>query len=359
MPPTGRYFTPFGRYWTAGIFLAVIGFFPLVNLEAWAQQSAPGSNEPLRAAPSQATSPGTAGSQTPLGPDEVVLTVGNQKITAAEFEKMTKALPPDAAGALAAMGKRGFAERFANLLSLAMEGEKRKVDQGDTFQEMAKFQRMMLLAQLTLTQIVSNMGEMSPDEVNNYYKAHLTDFQQIKLRGIYIPFDDQPGPAKEGNLSPAGSQPPASKGEKPKLTETEAKAKAEALRSRIVAGEKMAELAKKESDHATASSGGDFGFVRKSQFSPQIDNVIFALELNQVSVPVRDRFGYFIFQAEEKRTQPLEETKPIIENGLRQQKVGEFLQKLQDQYKVDYNPRYFGEAAPTPGVLGTPTAPKK
>src|SRR5258708_22627052 len=91
---------------------------------------------------------------TPGAPGDVVLTVGDTKLTAAEFDTLLRSLPPDAAQALASMGKRGFAERYVNLLTLAKEGEKRKVDQSEAFKQMVSFQRLMLLGQLTLNDIV-------------------------------------------------------------------------------------------------------------------------------------------------------------------------------------------------------------
>ena len=54
----------------------------------------------------------------PSNPDQVVMTVGDKKITAAEFEKIASALPPQFQDSLARMGKRGFAEQLANLLGL-------------------------------------------------------------------------------------------------------------------------------------------------------------------------------------------------------------------------------------------------
>lgn len=305
--------------------------------------------------PSAAANPG-ATPQEPLGPGDVVMTVGDVKITAAEFDTITRALPPEAAGAMASMGKRGFAERYANLISLAKEGQKRKVDQNPAFQQMAEFQRMMLLAQLTLNAIISSVGEVSSDEVSYYYTAHQLDFQQLKLRGIYIPFSTEAESAKPA--TPQSKQPAASA--KPKLTEQEAKAKAEALRTRISNGESMAAIAKKESEHPSAANGGDLGYITHGRFTPQIDNVIFALEPNKVSIPVKDRFGYFIFQVEEKRIEPLEEAKQVIENGLKQQKVGEALSKVQSEYAVTYNPRFFNEPAPAvPGKPVSPAAPAK
>ena len=327
-----------------------------------AQQAAEGQTSAPTPAQPPASSPGTPAAQAPIGPDEVVMTVGDLKITAAEFDTLTRALPPDAAGALASMGKRGFAERYAQLMSLVKEGEKRKVDESAMFRQMAAFQRTMLLAQLTMNDIITTINPISAEEISYYYTAHQLDFQQLKLRGIYIPFGteadaEKPGAAPAGQAKP---KQPAAKPAKPQLTDAEAKAKADALRLRIRGGETMEALAKKESDHPSAANGGDLGWVRRSQFAPQIDSVIFALEKGQVSIPVKDRFGYFIFQLEDKRTQPLDEAKTVIQNGLQQQKVGEALSKVQSDYPATYNPRFFNEPAPAaPGLPATPASPQK
>jgi peptidyl-prolyl cis-trans isomerase C len=337
---------------TVAVFAAVS---QIAALRTWAQQPDAGAKAGEGLPQALGAGEQLAKPAPPPGPEEVVLTVGDTKLTAAEFDLLLRSLPPDAAQALSAMGKKGFAERYVNLLTLAKEGEKRKVDQSEAFQQMASFQRLMLLGQLTLNDIVTTMGEISGDEVSYYYTAHQNEFQQVNLRGIYVPFEPPDAAA-----SPAQAKAPPAKTAKPKLTEAEAKTKANSLKLRIQAGEKIADLAKKESDHPTAAKGGDFGWVRRGQFAPQIDNVIFALDINQVSVPVKDRFGYFIFEVEQKRNQPLDEVKPAIENALRQQKLGEALGKVQAQYPAVYNPRYFGESAPpvTPPPAAAP-APAK
>jgi parvulin-like peptidyl-prolyl isomerase len=329
--PTKVSFLPYTRTFSRILIAgALLCLAPQAAPRAWAQAPA----EP------QAADSGTAAA--PVGPDDVVLTVGGEKITAKEFEKLMQGLPPEVAGALPSIGKRGFAERYANLLNLAKEGEKRKVDDNDNFRQMLAFQRLMLLAQLTVNSMVATVGSISPEEVGFYYTSHQPDFQQVKLRAIYIAFSTAADAAKAG--TPAKQ--PAPKAAKPKLTEVEAKAKAEEIRSRMRGGETMEAIAKKESDDPTAAKGGDMGFKRRGEFPPQIDNVIFALEPNQVSIPVRDRFGYYLFRVEEKRSQPLDEVKAVIENALRQGKVGEALSKVQSDSPVTLEPRYFGAAQP-------------
>ena len=288
----------------------------------------------------------------PVAPTDVVLTVGNVKLTAAEIEQLIQYLPPQFAGAVGALGKRGFADQYANLLGLAQEGQKLKIDQREDFRHMVEFQRTLMLAQTTLNELATAPDAVTADDIKAYHASHPSEFEEAKLRGIYIPFDTEPGMAGAAG----GPGQPANAG-KPKLTEAAARAKAESLRNRIQGGADIAELAQTESEHPTSSNGGDFGYVKRNQFAPDIDSAVFALEPKQVSAPLRDRFGFFIFQLEGKRVQPLAEAQPAIENNLRQQKLVELLNRMKTTYPVTMDPRYFPETAPTlPGA--TPVPPR-
>ena len=311
---------------------AVIVWLTTVARPAWTQTTPPAGGS-LEAAPSSAS--GSA------SPDEVVLTVGTKKITASEFEKIISSLPPQYSGAVNSFGKKGFADQFANLLGLALEGEKRKIDQQEGFRQMMDFQRILLLAQIALNELANSTEPVSPEDVRNYYTTHQADFEEAKVRGIYVAFeaDSAPGEADK-SVAPSQEKEGAAKQHR---TEQEAKAKAEALRARIQAGEDMAALAKTESDHATAAQSGDFGYVRREQLVPEMGNTIFSLAANQVSALVQDRVGYFIFKVEGKRVQPLEQVQESIGNNLRQQKTGDLLAKIRNDYPVTLNPRYFPE----------------
>ena len=283
------------------------------------------------------------------------MTVGDLKITAAEFEKLAATLPQQYSGAVQSLGKKGFADQYGNLVGLALEGKKLKIDERDAFRQMLEFQQTLLLAQTTLNELATTTGSVSPEEVDYYYTSHQIEFSEVKLRGIYIPFDP-PQPAVAAAAGEGKPPQPPSGAPNAKRTEAEARTKAETLRRRIEGGEDMAALAKKESEHNTSANGGDFGYVKRNQFAPQIDNIIFALQDKQVSTPVRDRFGYFIFQSEGKRVQPLEEARSTIENSLRQQKLMDVLTRLKNTYPVTLDPRYFPDTPPT---LGQPTSPMR
>jgi hypothetical protein len=282
-----------------------------------------------------------------VGPNDVVLTVGDRKITLEEFEKITQSLPPQFAGALAQLGKRGFADQYGNLLALSLEGEKLQIAGREGFRQMLDFQRMLLLAQTTVNELAGPQVPVSDADVQSAYAAHQDELQEVHLRGIYIPFDPEPEET-EGQAPPEPASPGADR-----VTDAQALAKAEQLRSRITAGEDVAELARTQSEHPTSSSGGDFGFVKRGQFAPEIDNVIFALQPNQITSPLRDRFGYFIFRLEGKRTAPLDQVRQVIENSLRQQRMMDLFARMKAAYPVTLNPGYFPEE-PEPNPVGLP-----
>jgi peptidyl-prolyl cis-trans isomerase C len=264
----------------------------------------------------------------------VVLTVGDRKFTAAEFESLLSGLPPQ----YQALGRKGFAGEYANLLSLVMEGEKRQLDQSDEFRRMLDFNRQVLLAQLVMSKLAEQYGSVGPEEVNYFYQTHQQDFEQAKVTGIFVPFA-APGGSSSGTRTTSAM---------PQLTEQQAMTKALQLRARIQSGQDMAALAKTESQHPTAAKGGDFGYIaRNAQGGPLpqgLVTAIFALQPTRVSAPLREGNGLFLFRMEEKRIQPLEELQAQIQAILGREKLGRHLEVLKESYPVTLHPGYFAEA---------------
>jgi peptidyl-prolyl cis-trans isomerase D len=74
---------------------------------------------------------------------------------------------------------------------------------------------------------------------------------------------------------------------------------AESVATEARTGKDFAELAKKYSSDATASQGGDLGFVQQSDFPGPLGDTLFALQVGEVSAPVKSQFGYHILKLEE------------------------------------------------------------
>jgi parvulin-like peptidyl-prolyl isomerase len=76
----------------------------------------------------------------------------------------------------------------------------------------------------------------------------------------------------------------------------QAKAKADDVLKQIKAGGDFAELAKKYSQASDASSGGDLGSFTKSQLPTDIQKTVDALQVGQISDPVKTQYGYEIIK---------------------------------------------------------------
>lgn len=82
-----------------------------------------------------------------------------------------------------------------------------------------------------------------------------------------------------------------------KTTDKQAKAKAEALRKRILNGERFEDVAKRESqDPGSAAKGGDLGFIGHGIMDPAFEKAAYGLGLSDVSEPVRTAFGYHLLK---------------------------------------------------------------
>ena len=83
----------------------------------------------------------------------------------------------------------------------------------------------------------------------------------------------------------------------------QARGRIEAVRKRIVAGEKFAKVAAEVSDDkGTAKSGGDLSFFRRGQFEPTLEDAAFGLRDGELSGPVRSPYGWHLVQTIERTT---------------------------------------------------------
>ena len=77
----------------------------------------------------------------------------------------------------------------------------------------------------------------------------------------------------------------------------------EALSLVVLAREEGADfsaLARAEShDAATANQGGDLGYFSRGSLEPQLEQVIFGMEIGQVSDPVKSSYGWHIIKLED------------------------------------------------------------
>lgn len=82
--------------------------------------------------------------------------------------------------------------------------------------------------------------------------------------------------------------------------DAEAKAKIDDLAQQLKDGAEFAELAKAHSDDSGSSeAGGDLGFFQRDVMDPAFEEAVFALEVGEVSEPVKTEFGYHLIKLTE------------------------------------------------------------
>ena len=80
------------------------------------------------------------------------------------------------------------------------------------------------------------------------------------------------------------------------------RARAQALRARIVGGEKFEDVAKAESaDSASAVNGGDLGKGVRGRFVPAFETAAYALKPGEISQPVLTPFGYHLIKVDSRK----------------------------------------------------------
>ena len=120
--------------------------------------------------------------------------------------------------------------------------------------------------------------EFSTLDVEQYYKENLDRFrsnEERKSSHILISFDDE-------------------------VIEDAALEQSKDILLRIKDGESFEELAEEFSDDGgSAANGGDLGWAEPGLFVSEFDQVLFALEIGELSDPVKTQFGYHIIRLDD------------------------------------------------------------
>lgn len=146
--------------------------------------------------------------------------------------------------------------------------------------------------------------DVTDAEVKDYYEQHQENYinrqEQRKVRHILVKVEAD-------------------------VDDQTAREKIQAIATRVQSGEDFAEIAKAESqDPGSASQGGDLGFISLGMMDKAFEQAAFQLEQNELSQPVRTRFGYHLIQVTEIKPlelKPFDEVKTQIRKDLQIQQA--------------------------------------
>lgn len=180
-------------------------------------------------------------------------------------------------------------------------------------------------------------AEVGEEAIARRYEEHQTAFmspEEVRLRYVVLSRDDL---AAEIEV-PAGTLESYYEGRKAGYTTpeqrrvrhiliadeeggSEALARADELRARILAGEAFEDVARESSDDpGSAESGGDLGYGGQGIWVPPFEQAAFSLGIGELSEPVQSDFGFHLIRVEdirESRTRTFDEVREELEREYR------------------------------------------
>lgn len=302
----------------------IITALALSSVAAFAQTT-PQSNAAAKPAATATTNAPAA--------DPVVITAGTVQVRQSEFEQAVRSLPQEYQAMVAGQGKRQFAEDYLRMKMLAAEGQKRGLDKDPDVLTQLNLMRENLIAQAALKQIENGIT-VSDADAQKAYETNKADYEEVKARHILISYKGSKAPQKAGA---------------PERTKEQAKAYAEDLRKKIIAGADFAELAKKESDDTgSGANGGDLGSFGHHQMVAPFEDAAFAAKVGEIPPVVETEFGFHIIKVESHDYTPFAQVKDILQRDTKQKKVQATLEALKESAKPTFSETYFAAPPATP-----------
>lgn len=127
-------------------------------------------------------------------------------------------------------------------------------------------------------------------------------------------------------------------------SESDARNRLLQLKERIDNGVKFDELARLHSEDASASKGGDLGWINPGDTVPEFEKVMDALKPGETSAPVQSPFGWHLIQVLERRNQDVtqERQKILARQAIRERKAEEafedWVRQIRDSAYVELRP---------------------
>ncbi|MGB6607400.1 MAG: peptidyl-prolyl cis-trans isomerase [Atribacterota bacterium] len=240
--------------------------------------------------------------ETNLPPETILASFGEHIITLGEFNQLWEEVPEEYKLQL---DKSMVLDQMISEKLLIQEAKDMGLEEDKDILEQIKKMTEQILVQALIEKEILNKVDANEEEVLNYYeqnKDSFTEKEQVHLYNI--------------------------------LLETEEEA--QNVLEQLKAGEDFSEIAIEKSSGPSAAQGGDLDYVAKGTIIPEIEEVIFALELEELSEVVKTDFGFHILKITEKKAETvktLEEVREEIVQTLLPEKQKEAFDNLLEELK--------------------------
>ena len=193
-----------------------------------------------------------------------------------------------------------------------------------------RVEREFMMNQVQREEIGSKLS-ITEEEARQYYLNHPAEFTSpanVTLREIFI---EIPTTSQKGQAAINVAQ------------DDDARARATAIRERIVAGEDFGKVAAEVSMAASKSNGGLIGPITISELSESLQKMLKTMKPGEVSAPIRTPRGYQILKLEtlkESAIQSFDSVRDVVAervHGARQQQeIRKFVTRLRGQAIIEW-----------------------
>jgi parvulin-like peptidyl-prolyl isomerase len=207
---------------------------------------------------------------------------------------------------------------------------------GRSFEDFQAETRENFLTREVIGQEVGRHINITDKEIEDYYNAHKKDFirdEKVYLSEILISTENKDAAAVAA-----------------------AEKKAKQIADEASKGERFTDLARDNSDAATAKDGGVLGGYKKGELQKNIEDAVWSLPRGAVTQPIKIATGYEVFKVDEHTKaglEPLADAKPEIENILygpkMEPEVRKYLTELRKTAFLQIKPGYTDTGA-APGM---------
>jgi parvulin-like peptidyl-prolyl isomerase len=188
------------------------------------------------------------------------------------------------------------------------------------------FERTMLVQQVQRVEILNKIS-ISDEEARAYYDQHRSEFTsptEITLREILVEV-----PTSDRGVNVA--------------EDDAARARAEEIRKRILAGEPFPRLAGEFSAAPSKANGGLIGPIHTDDLAPQLRDQLAAMNVGDVTGVLRTQRGYQILRLEtrtDSKLKSFEEARGEIGNRIGEQKLRaereKYIERLREQATITW-----------------------
>ena len=270
------------------IFLSFILFFPIFGIAQ------------------QATSSDETATETEIKdfpPETIIATFGDFNITLGDLNIMWEKIPSEYKTQLT---KSDLLEQMISEKLMLQDAKNKDLVSDEKIAKQIDDMTNQILIQALIEKEVLDTTEVSDDEAREYYNINPEEFtekEQVYLFHI--------------------------------LVETEEDANA--IREELNSGMDFSEVAKEKSTGPSAPNGGELGYISKGSIIPEIEEIVFSLEIDEISEIVKTDYGFHILKITDKKPEELKKYESVKENivqTLLPEKQKEAFEKLIENLKA-------------------------